>query len=123
MKSKRLLWLSVPIIAVVLFFVTRRDFDRAGVSSIEKLVDFKLTGIMSNTPSLSIYKIGNQERFKLIGDNPPFTGKIWYRTTLNGEAADLIVYWEGNSNACQIDKIAVESTVQSEQVIWFQNSK
>jgi hypothetical protein len=125
MKNKQILFIIpfISIVFIVLLFFTKRDFNRAGVSSIKKTIRSELAGIISNTPNLSIYQIGNQDRFKLIGDNPPYKGKIWYGTTLNGETADLVVYWEGSSNTCQIDKIAVESTVQSEQVIWLQNRK
>jgi hypothetical protein len=116
--AKKVLFFVVATLALLVILLTKLIATRDGMPIIESKIDVQLADLMSNTPALSSYPIGGRERARVVGGRPPFTGKIWYQTRVEGAAADLVVYWEGSSNACQIDKIEVQGTSLSPRVVW-----
>jgi len=118
LMTKRVLFIVVATLAVLVIVMTKLIATRDGMPVIESKIDRQLADLISNTPALSSFPVGGRERVRIVAGSAPFTGKIWYKTRVEGSAADLVVYWEGSSNACQIDKIEVQGTSLSPRVVW-----
>ena len=118
MSVKKLLLFVVPVLSLTIIFITRHTLNRYGVPAIESKIDVQLFDLISNTPALGVFPVKSREGVKIAGDQSPFTGKMWYETEVNGSTADLVVYWSGDSNACQINKIEVQGTSLSPRVVW-----
>jgi hypothetical protein len=116
--NKTILACVTAIFALVVFILVNHAMDQAGWSIIKSKIDRQYVNIVSNTPALGEYPITGRHGGKIIGNNPPYTGKLWYGTTVNGEDGLIVVYWVGDSNQCQITKIEVQSTSLSPKTLW-----
>ena len=114
----KLLFFIILSINIFVFTTLKCDYHRRGMPIIESKISVQLTNMISNTPALHGFVIYGQERAQIEGSKPPFKGNIWYLTQMNGQNADLMVFWEGDSNICRIVKVELQGTYLTNRIIW-----
>ena len=117
--QRRAITFVVIILSLTIVWLIRHSMDMQGLPMIESNVDKQLNSLVSQSPNLAHLTVGNRARVRMVGDGPSFTGQIEYQAELDGSSVGLLVYWEGNSNKCQITKIESHSTYSEPKVLWI----
>jgi hypothetical protein len=116
--QRRIITLAFVIISLTIVWLIKHSMDVQGLSVIESNVDKQLSSLISQSPNLKGLSVGSRTGARMVGDGPSFTGRIEYQAELSGSSVGLLVYWEGDTNKCQITKIESHSTYSNPQILW-----